>query len=111
MWFFWFSEKSLSVILLQYRCYAVAIPQLYSCWARVALAGDLLVHESSGRSLIAEAALAIGFIVTEVPIEPLYVAIALKGQYMGANSIQKPAIVRDDHYGSREIQYGLFQSS
>src|SRR5579883_2783957 len=51
----------------------------------------------------AEPAHLVGLIVLEVALEPLDVAVALEGEHVGRDAIEKPAIVADDDGAAGEV--------
>src|SRR5262245_46895570 len=54
-------------------------------------------------------ALAVDLVVLVVPLEPDHLAVALEGEHVCRDPIQKPAIVTDDDGTSREVEQRLFQ--
>src|SRR5262245_59592725 len=59
----------------------------------------------------AQAPLAVGFIVLIVALEPHDLTIALKGEHVGRNPIQKPAIVADDNRAAGEIEQRFLEGT
>src|SRR5579883_546003 len=59
----------------------------------------------------AEPAHLVGLIVLEVALEPLDVAVALEGEHVGRDAIEKPAIVADDDGAAGEVLEGLLESA
>ena len=59
--------------------------------------------------LNAQSPLAIRFIIGVIALKPQYLRIAFKGQNMGRNPIQKPAIMGDNHRATGKGQQGFFQ--
>ena len=53
--------------------------------------------------------LPVGFIISIVPLEPLHVTVALKGEYVRGDTIQEPPIVGNHHCTAREVEQGFFQ--
>jgi hypothetical protein len=49
------------------------------------------------------------FIVLEIAFEPFDVAIALKGEDVGGDAVEEPAVVADDHGAAGEILQRLFE--
>jgi hypothetical protein len=58
-----------------------------------------------------KSAFAVFFVILIVPGEPNDLTIAFERKNMCTYAIQKPAIMRDDYSGSRELQECLFQRS
>src|SRR5689334_18002009 len=50
----------------------------------------------------------VGFVILEVALEPLDMAVALEGEDVRRDAIEKPAVVADDHGASGEILQRLF---
>src|ERR1700761_5131212 len=57
----------------------------------------------------AQAALLVVLIGLEVALEPLHVAVALEGEDVGAQAVEEPAVVADDHGATGEFLQGLLQ--
>ena len=53
-------------------------------------------HPVRGVRACAEALAAILFVVADIADEPAHIAILFKGQHMGANPVEEPAVVADD---------------
>ena len=51
-----------------------------------------------------ETCFSIGFIFRVIPIEPDHFTVALKGEYMCSDTVEKPSIMADDHGTAREIR-------
>ena len=49
----------------------------------------------------AEAAVAVGFVIGVVALEPLDLAVALEGEDVGGDAVEKPAVVGDDDGAAR----------
>ena len=56
-----------------------------------------------------QAPFAVGLVIGKVAGKPANLAVALKGQYMCGDTIQKPAVVRDHHGTAGKITKRLFQ--
>jgi hypothetical protein len=73
---------------------------------------ELAVVDAVGAvGLVAQAAVAVGFVVRVIPFEPIYLAIAFEGQDVGGNAVQKPAVVRNDDRAAGEIIKSVFQGA
>ena len=59
----------------------------------------------------AQALFAVGFVFRPVAIKENNLAVAFKGQDMGGNAVQEPAVVADHHGAAAEIFQGFFQRS
>src|SRR5262245_45966687 len=52
---------------------------------------------------VAEAALLVLLVILEVALEPLHVAVALEGQYVGGHAVEEEAVVADHDGAAGEI--------
>jgi hypothetical protein len=53
-------------------------------------------------AVYAEAALFVLFVIGKIALKPFDMAVALEGQNMGRNAIQKKAVMRDDDGAARQ---------
>src|SRR5262245_17994980 len=73
-------------------------------------AGEVLVFDALRQDrVLAEAALLVLLVIFEIALEPLDVAVALEGQNVGGNAIEKEAVVADDDGAPREILERRFE--
>src|SRR4029079_1702368 len=65
---------------------------------------EFLVFDAAGEhGILAESALLVLFVVGEIALEPLDVAVALEGEDVGGDAIQEEAIMADDDSAAGEI--------
>ena len=57
----------------------------------------------------AEPALAVGFVVLVVALEPHHLAVALERQHVRGDAVEEPAVVADDDGAAGERQQRLFE--
>ena len=57
----------------------------------------------------AELFLAEGLVLTEVAFEPAHLTVAFERQDMGANAVEEPTVVADDHRASGEVLQRRFE--
>ena len=75
------------------------------------LSGQVAVLDASWLVRInTETFFPVRLILRVVSIEPDHLAVAFKGEDMGDNTVEKPAVVADDHRAACEFLEGLFQS-
>src|SRR5690348_3726024 len=73
-------------------------------------ARELLVLEPVRDDRIrAEPAHLVRFVILEVALEPLHMAVALEGEDVRRDAVEEPAIVADDDGAAGEILQRLFQ--
>src|SRR5690554_6030226 len=51
----------------------------------------------------------VGLVVGEIALEPFDMAVALEGQYMGGQPVEKHAVVADDHGAAGEFLERLLE--
>ena len=69
----------------------------------------LVLHPMRDDGVLAEPPHLVLFVILEIALEPLDMAIALEGQDMGGDAIEEPAVMADDHGAAGEILQRLFQ--
>ncbi len=71
---------------------------------------ELLVLEPVRNDAVeAQSPLLVFLVVGEIALEPLDVAVALEGEDVGRDAVEKPAVVADDHGAAGEILKRLLQ--
>ena len=58
---------------------------------------------------VSQPTLAVRLVILIVPLEPDDLAVALEGEHVRRNAIEKPAVVADDHGAAGEIQQRLLE--
>ena len=69
----------------------------------------LVLDPMRDRGINAQAALLVFFVIREIALEPLDMAIALEGQDVRRDAIEEPAIVADDDGAAGIILERLFE--
>ena len=74
------------------------------------LSRELLVFYALGHFRIGpEAAFSVFFIIGIIAFKPFDMAVAFKSQNMRGNTVEEPAIVRDDNRATGEVFQAFFQ--
>src|SRR5579863_9611000 len=84
--------------------------RLRAAWRESLLPAELLVLQPVRDDAVeAEAALLVLFVVGEIALEPLDMAVALEGQHVGGDAVEEEAVVADHHRAAGEIEQRLLQ--
>src|SRR5579863_5559043 len=84
--------------------------RLGAAWRKSLLPAELLVLQPVWDDAVeAEAALLVLFVVGEIALEPLDVAVALEGQHVGGDAVEEEAVVADDDGAAGEVEQSLLQ--
>ena len=71
---------------------------------------DRLIPDPLGfRAFLSEPFPLVGFIFLIIAVEECHLRIALERQNMGSDTVEEPAVVRDDHHAPRELEQCIFQ--
>src|SRR5450759_1192402 len=62
----------------------------------------LILQPMRNDAVLAQAAHLVGFVVLEVALEPLHVAVALEGEHVGGDAVEEPAVMADDNGAAGE---------
>src|SRR5947209_2065608 len=63
------------------------------------------------RGVVAESRAFVLFVVREVALEPDDAAVALEGEYVRCDAVEKPAVVADDDGAASEVFQSFFESA
>ncbi|KMS64631.1 hypothetical protein BVRB_018280, partial [Beta vulgaris subsp. vulgaris] len=71
--------------------------------------GRRVAHALRARAFLAQALLLVGFVLVEVAVEEEPLRVAFAGEDVGADAVQEPAVMADDHGRAGELQQRFFQ--